>query len=65
VYRKLDFAMETTPFRQGQVLIGTLFNEPMRVEIVRTTGADSWVVGLVGTRTERFRNVNLSTSDLD
>ena len=60
----MDSAMETTPFKQGQVLIGTLFNEPMRVETVRMTGAESWFVGLVGTRSERFRSVNLSVSDL-
>lgn len=54
-----------TPFRQGQVQVGTLFNEPMRVETVRPTGAESWSVGLVGTRSEGFRSVNLSTVDLD
>jgi len=32
----------------GQVLKGTLFNEPMRVETVRPNGPDTWTVGLVG-----------------
>jgi len=32
----------------GQILIGSLFNEPMRVETVASNGSESWVVGLVG-----------------
>jgi superfamily II DNA or RNA helicase len=53
------------PVREGQILIGALFSEPMRVETVRPNGADSWRLGLVGTRSERFRNVTLSSSDLN
>lgn len=49
----------------GQLLIGPLFNEPMRVETVQPNGPASWVVGLVGVQTERFRKVNLSAEDLD
>ena len=41
-----------------------LFNEPMRVETVRSNGSDSWIAGLVGTHSERFRNVTFSASDL-
>ena len=55
---------EKPPLRYGQVLTGSLFNEPMRVETVRPNGAGSWVAGLVGTRTERFRSVSLTTSDI-
>lgn len=49
----------------GQVLIGPLFNEPMRVETVRPSGSETWVLGLVGTRSERFRSVTLSARDLE
>ena len=41
----------------GQILTGTLFNEPMRVETVRQDGPDTWIVGLVGTQSERFRSI--------
>ncbi len=50
--------------REGQVLSGPLFNEPMRVETVRPQGADAWVVGLVGLQSERFRSVTLTSADL-
>src|SRR5437870_6903995 len=36
----------------------------MRVETVRPGGPDTWIVGLVGTQSERFRNVTLSLADL-
>lgn len=39
------------PIHEGQILTGALFNEPMRVETVKASGADSWIVGLVGTQT--------------
>src|SRR3972149_2360230 len=49
----------------GQILSGALFNEPMRVESVRANGPESWVAGLVGVQSERFRSVTLTTRDLD
>jgi len=49
---------------EGQVLAGSIFNEPMRVETVRDNGNGTWVVGLVGTQSERFRKVTLSAEDL-
>ena len=52
------------PIRDGQILTGALFSEPMRVESVRANGAGSWVAGLVGMRTERFRRVALATDDI-
>ena len=52
------------PIRDGQILSGALFSEPMRVESVRANGAGSWVAGLVGMRTERFRRVALGTDDI-
>jgi superfamily II DNA or RNA helicase len=48
----------------GHVLTGSLFNEPMRVETVASNGPDSWIIGLVGTQSERFRKVTLSAADL-
>ena len=50
--------------REGQVLVGSLFNEPMRVETVRPVNGDTWSVGLVGVQSERFRSVTLTASDL-
>ena len=52
------------PFRPGHILTGPLFNEPMRVETVQANGPASWVVGLVGTHSERFRKVTLTADDL-
>lgn len=45
------------PISAGRILTGSLFNEPMRVESVQANGPASWVVGLVGTHSERFRKV--------
>ena len=36
----------------------------MRVETVDVTGEHAWVLGLVGTQTERFRRVTLTAEDL-
>jgi len=55
---------EQPPIRDGQVLNGPLFSEPMQVETVRPNGSGSWVAGLVGTQTERFRRVTLSAADI-
>ena len=50
--------------REGQVLVGPQFAEPMVVETVRADGPDTWVVGLVGQRTQQFRRVTLTGDDL-
>lgn len=52
------------PLHQGQVLGGSLFSEPMRVETIRPVNGDTWSVGLVGIQSERFRNVTLTAADL-
>ena len=39
------------PISPGQILNGSLFNEPMRVETVLANGPANWVVGLVGMQT--------------
>ena len=49
----------------GQIFTGSLFNEPMRVEAVQANGPASWVLGLVGTRSERFRKVTLTAEDIE
>ena len=51
---------EDTAPHEGQILRGSLFNEPMRVETVRAGGDGTWVLGLVGVSSERFRKVTLS-----
>jgi len=51
--------------KPSQILTGTLFNEPMRVETVRANGPDTWIVGLVGTQSERFRSVTLTSRDIE
>jgi len=50
--------------REGSIIVGSLFNEPMRVETVRGGGDGAWTVGLVGTQSERFRKVLLTASDI-
>jgi superfamily II DNA or RNA helicase len=50
--------------REGQILTGPLFSETMRVETVRAAGPGTWVVGLVGTQSDRYRKVTLTQSDL-
>ena len=50
--------------RESQVLVGALFSEPMRVVTAQQAGDESWVVGLVGTKTEIFRSVTLSSIDV-
>ena len=49
----------------GQILSGPLFNEPMRVETVQANGPASWIVGLVGSNSERFRKVTMTAGDLE
>src|SRR5229473_2559729 len=55
----------TPPLTVDQILIGPLFNEPMRVETVQSNGAASWIVGLVGANSERFRKVTMTAEDLE
>jgi SNF2 family DNA or RNA helicase len=37
----------------------------MRVETIRPNGPDTWTLGLVGTQSERFRSVNLTSRDIE
>jgi len=51
--------------REGQILTGSLFNEPMRVETLRIGGDGTYILGLVGTHSERFRKVTLTARDIE
>ncbi|MCY3783985.1 MAG: helicase-related protein [Chloroflexi bacterium] len=55
---------EPEPPREGQRLIGPLFDEPMLVETVRAAGPGAWTLGLVGQQSEQFRRATLTTSDI-
>lgn len=50
--------------REGQILNGPMFNEPMRVETISSNGPSIWVVGLVGQQSEQFRRVTLRSNDI-
>jgi hypothetical protein len=56
--------VQSLPLVEGQVVTGTLFSEPMRVETIRQSGPGTWVVGLSGVNTERFRKVTLTAGDI-
>jgi superfamily II DNA or RNA helicase len=47
------------------MLAGPQFPEPMRVETVQPNGPTTWIVGLVGTQSQRFRRVTLRLEDLE
>ena len=53
-----------TAIREGQILNGPQFSEPMLVETVRSNGPGIWVAGLVGRQSERFRRVTLTADDI-
>jgi hypothetical protein len=59
---KLRGNMDAAEYKH--VVLGSLFNEPMRVETVRVGGDGTWTVGLVSTQSERFRKVTLTASDI-
>jgi hypothetical protein len=52
------------PPRPGYVVTGRLFSEPMRVETAIQVSDGTWRLGLVGTQSERFRSVTLTSADL-
>lgn len=56
--------MTGAPITPGQIITGSHFSEPMRIETVRPNSDTSWVVGLVGTQSERFRSVTLTTDEV-
>lgn len=48
----------------GQIVTGTMFSEPMRIETVARISDDTWRLGLVGVQSERFRRVTLPAAEL-
>ena len=57
--------MSQTTITEGQILVGVLFNEPMRVVTVRKSGEENIIAGLVGQNTGQFREVTLTPEDLE
>ena len=55
---------DETAIREGQILSGSLFSEPMRVVTVGSNGPGIWVAGLVGQQSEQFRQVTLTADDI-
>ena len=53
------------PIAEGCILVGPLFNEPVRVETVRSTGDGVWILQLVGAQSGRFRNDTPTARDLE
>ncbi len=49
---------------EGHLLLGPLFSEPMQVETIRHSSPTTWVLGLIGTRTQQFRRVTLRSEEL-
>jgi len=49
---------------ERDILVGPHFDEPMRVETVQASGDGTWLLGLVGAKSERFRRVALTDQDL-
>jgi len=60
-----DLPVSPDLLRVGHLLTGPLFDEPVRVVTVQAGGPGTWVVGVVGTHSERFRSVTLTVEDLD
>lgn len=56
--------MKVKEIHKNQIITGSLFQEPMRVVTVESAGDGRWLLGLVGTQSERFRNVSLSSADI-
>lgn len=56
---------KNSEIHERQILTGPLFSEPMRVVTVRANGPDSLDVGLVGLKTEMFRQVSLTPTQLE
>jgi len=52
------------PLTEGQIVVGSIFNEPMRVETIRSHGFGRWEIGFVGVQTERFRRVTLTVDEI-
>src|SRR5262245_53411421 len=54
----------SVPLSVGQILIGSLLSDPMRVGTVQSSRSARVAVVLVGTQSERDRKVTLNAADL-
>ncbi len=52
------------PLTEGQIITGPLFNEPVRIETIKTDGPDLCILGLSGIHSEKFHRVTLSAEQL-
>lgn len=59
----MNMDIEEESIREGHLLVGPLFSEPMQVETVRQSAPGTWILGLVGSRTQQFRRVTLSPAE--
>lgn len=50
---------------EGQIVRGSIFNEPMRVITVQPAGSDAWRFGMAVVQSDRFRQVTLTRSDIE
>lgn len=57
-------SVDDPPLAAGQIVTGAIFNEPMRVETIRSNGTGMWEIGLSGVQTERFRRVTLTLNEI-
>jgi superfamily II DNA or RNA helicase len=57
-------AKANAPLVEGQVVTGSLFNEPVKVETISPAGNGTWVIGFSGLQTEKFRKVTLTLEDI-
>src|SRR2546425_7742714 len=60
----LRWVSKDLTIESGQIVTGPLFNEPMRVETVQPNGNNTWVLGLVGVQSERFRRVTITSEQI-
>lgn len=56
--------MESGQLGLGQILSGPLFNEPVRIETIDQDDSGRLTVGLVGLKSEKFRRVTLTETDI-
>ncbi len=50
--------------QEGQIISGSLFNEPMKVETISESGPEHLTLGLVGLKSNIFRRVVLPVKDI-
>ncbi len=61
ILRKLTTQLEIS---EGQILSGPMFNEPQWVLTADKVDKNTWKIGLVGQRSEKFKNIMLTSDEL-